>query len=89
MVYFHPARSKGAMILATQFCIILAGFAAILCSLSILTLYFFDNIYPERNDFEEQLGGWVTLVVYIGGGMGVLAWSKQYVNNPSYNTGES
>jgi hypothetical protein len=85
---FHPARSMGSMVLATKFCVILATGAALLSLLSIGTELFFDSVF-KTDSIGSKMGNWVVCFVWIGGGIGCLAWLKQWVNNPSFNTGQS
>ncbi|KAJ9102098.1 hypothetical protein QFC20_005107 [Naganishia adeliensis] len=87
MVYFHPGRSIGSMILASKYCIILATLAALTCLGAIATLATFDHFFPEEGTWGFQLGDLIVCVFWIGGSMGGLAWLKQWVNNPSFNTG--
>ncbi|KAJ9120016.1 hypothetical protein QFC22_002913 [Naganishia vaughanmartiniae] len=87
MVYFHPGRSIGSMFLASKYCIILALLAALFSSASILTLQLFDHFFPEEGTWGFQAGDVTVLVLWIGSSMAGLAWLKQWVNNPSFNTG--
>jgi hypothetical protein len=84
---FHPARSAGGMILASKYCLILASLAAVFCSLSILTQYAFDKWTPTAGVWVFELGDMVVLCTWVLIAMGGLAWLKQWVNNPSFNTG--
>ncbi|KAJ9103734.1 hypothetical protein QFC21_002194 [Naganishia friedmannii] len=87
MVYFHPGRSMGSMFLASKYCIILALLAALFSLASIFTLQLFDHFFPEEGTFGFQAGDVTVLVLWIGSSMAGLAWLKQWVNNPSFNTG--
>lgn len=86
-IQFHPARSAGGMILASKYCLILASLAAVFCSLSILTQYAFDKWTPTAGVWVFELGDMVVLCTWVLIAMGGLAWLKQWVNNPSFNTG--
>jgi len=77
------------MILASKYCLILASLAAAFCSLSILTQYGFDKWTPTSDVWVFELGDLVVLFTWILIAMGGLAWLKQWVNNPSFNTGMS
>ncbi|GHJ83768.1 hypothetical protein NliqN6_0170 [Naganishia liquefaciens] len=87
MVYFHPGRSIGSMILASKYCVILATLAALTCLGAIATLATFDRFFPDEDTLGFEAGDLIVCVFWIGGSMGGLAWLKQWVNNPSFNTG--
>jgi hypothetical protein len=76
------------MILASEYCIILATLAAITCLGAIATLATFDRFFPDEGTLGFEAGDLIVCVFWIGGSMGGLAWLKQWVNNPSFNTGE-
>lgn len=76
------------MFLASKYCIILALLAALFSLASILTLQLFDHFFPEEGTLGFQAGDVTVLVLWIGSSMAGLAWLKQWVNNPSFNTGE-
>jgi hypothetical protein len=76
------------MILASKYCLILATLAALTSLGAIATLATFDHFFPEEGTLGFQLGDLIVCVFWIGGSMGGLAWLKQWVNNPSFNTGE-
>lgn len=77
------------MILADKYCAILATASATVSILSMLTLKIFDYYYPKPGTFGFEAGNLVVLFVLIGPALGALAWTKQWVNNPGYNTGGS
>lgn len=90
VVYFHPAKSAGNMLLADRYAAILAGLAAVVCILAMLTLHLFDSFSPSLGskwDWISEAGDWVVNILYIGGSMGLLAWAKVWVANPSFNSG--
>ena len=74
------------MVLATKFCIILAASAAIVSLICIGTEAFFDKVF-HPDSLGSEIGDWTVCFVWIGGGVGTLAWLKQWVDNPSFNTG--
>lgn len=82
----------GNMILSTRYCAILATMAALVSLLSFGIIRFFDFFSPSNGDnwdWTSELGDWTVCIVCVGGAMGALAWLKQWVNNPSFNTGAS
>ena len=85
---FHPGRSIGSMILASKYCVILATLAALTCLGAIATLATFDRFFPDEDTLGFEAGDLIVCVFWIGGSMGGLAWLKQWVNNPSFNTGK-
>ncbi|ORY35739.1 hypothetical protein BCR39DRAFT_511847 [Naematelia encephala] len=90
VVYFNPAKTMGNMILSTRFCLILAGLATIVSLLTMGTIELFDHFSPSQGsrwDWISEMGDWIVCIVWIGGSMGALAWSKVWVGNPSFNSG--
>lgn len=82
----------GNMILSTRYCFILATMAALVSLVSFGIIRFFDHFSPSQGDqwdWISEMGDWVVCFVCVGGSMGGLAWLKQWVNNPSFNTGAS
>lgn len=84
---FHPARSVGGMLLASKYCIILASLAAVTCLFCILTQFLFDKYTPSNGAWVIELGDIVALCTWVCFATGGLAWLKQWVSNPSFNTG--
>jgi hypothetical protein len=81
----------GSMILSTRYCLILACAASIVSLLAIGTIHVFDHYSPSRDeewDWVSELGDWIVCVLWVGGSMAGLAWSKLWVGNPNFNTGE-
>jgi len=79
------------MFLANRFCLVLAFLATAVSLCAMLTLALFDRFSPSRGeqwDLISEIGDWIVCVVWIGGSMSLLAWSKVWVNNPSFNSGE-
>lgn len=80
------------MLLADRYASILMLFAVIMCLLSMYTIEIFDHFSPDLGhkwDWTSEIGDWVVNFLYIGGSMGVLAWAKLWVANPSFNSGKS
>jgi hypothetical protein len=80
------------MILATRYCFVLAFYAALFCLASMATMQIFDSYSPsgpdsDRWDWVKGTGDWIVCVLWIGGSVGLLAWLKGWVGNPSFNTG--
>ncbi|KAK4685629.1 hypothetical protein P7C73_g4513, partial [Tremellales sp. Uapishka_1] len=90
VVYFNPARTMGSMVLSSRYCFILAMMAAVASLGAIGTIHVFDVYSPTEGDewdWVSEMGDWLVCVVWIGGSMGLLAWSKVWVGNANYNTG--
>ncbi|KAK8854671.1 hypothetical protein IAR55_003410 [Kwoniella newhampshirensis] len=90
VVYFNPAKTLGNMLLSTRYCFVLAVAASVVSLLSMTTIRLFDHFSPSHGDTWDPIseaGDWVVCVLWIGGTMGVLAWSKVWVGNASYNSG--
>lgn len=83
----------GNMILSTRYCGILATLAVMVSLISFGIIRLFDYAASSGKGSEwrwvSEMGDWVVCILCIGGSMGGLAWSKQWVGNAAYNTGES
>lgn len=79
-VYFHPARSQGSMYKAL-ICAFLAFLYAAFVSLTSMcvSMFFQDtlNLLP--------VGHAVVLIVFCGGGLGFIGWTKQRLGDPLVN----
>jgi hypothetical protein len=78
------------MILASRFCSILAVAATIFAFGALETIQYFDYLSSSHGshwDWVSTMGDWVVCVVFIGGGLGALAWCKVWVDSPSFNAG--
>ena len=79
-VYFHPARSRGSMFEA----ILLAGlaflYAVIICFTSMGVSIFFGRTLDMI-----VLGHVIVLIIFCGGGLGFVGWTKQRLGNPLVN----
>ncbi|KAK8183256.1 Fusaric acid resistance protein-like-domain-containing protein [Phyllosticta capitalensis] len=78
-VYFHPARSTGSMIEATYLAIIAFVYATVLSFASMAVSIAFRHLHLL------QLGHAIVLVVFLGGGFGLIGWIKQKLGNPLVN----
>jgi hypothetical protein len=78
-VYFHPARSVGSMVEA-----ILCAFAAVLYAAFISFASMAVSIFFGRQDLLV-VGHVVVLVVFVGAGLGLVGWTKQWLGNPLVN----
>ena len=79
-VYFHPARSKGSMIEAIG-CAIVAFLYAVFVSFSSMGT----SIFFGRTLEMIVLGHVIVLVVFCGGGLGFVGWTKQKLSHPLVN----
>lgn len=78
-VYFHPARSAGSMIEAIILAIAAFLYAAFISFTSMGVSVFF------ANQHLLVLGHVVVLIVFCGGGLGLVGWTKQKLGNPLVN----
>lgn len=79
-VYFHPARSRGGMFKAL-ICALLA-----FCYSSFLTItsMFVEMFFQDTLEWPA-LGHAVVLIVFCGGGLGFIGWTKQRLGDPVVN----
>lgn len=79
-VYFHPARSKGSMYKAL-ICAFLAFLYAAFISITSMcvTTFFQDTLHLL------PLGHALVLIVFCGGGLGFIGWTKQRLGDPLVN----
>ncbi|KAK5115202.1 hypothetical protein LTR85_009960 [Meristemomyces frigidus] len=78
-VWFHPARSIGSMHEATVLAIIALCYSGFVSFTSMGISMFFG-----QRDLLF-VGHVIVLIVFIGGGLGVVAWVKQYFGHPLVN----
>jgi gas vesicle protein len=78
-VYFHPARSTGSMVEAIILAFAAFVYAAAVSFSSMAVSAFFGN-----NDLLV-LGHVIVLVIFCGGGLGLVGWTKQKLGNPLVN----
>ncbi|KAF4301294.1 ribosomal protein l19 [Botryosphaeria dothidea] len=78
-VYFHPARSAGSMIEAFMLAIIAFVYATVISFASMGV-----SIAFGEADLLV-LGHAIVLIVFCGGGLGLVGWIKQKLGNPLVN----
>ncbi|KAF2271568.1 uncharacterized protein EI97DRAFT_387651 [Westerdykella ornata] len=78
-VYFHPARSAGSMAQA----ILLAFGAVIYAAIISFSSMAVSALFGDRNLLV--VGHIIVLVVFCGGGLGLVGWTKQRLGNPLVN----
>ncbi|KAF2477967.1 uncharacterized protein BDR25DRAFT_321109 [Lindgomyces ingoldianus] len=78
-VYFHPARSAGSMAEAILLALVATIYAAFVSFTSMAVSVFFG-----RKDLLV-LGHAIVLVLFCGGGLGLVGWLKQKLGNPLVN----
>ncbi|KAJ5668775.1 hypothetical protein N7462_009845 [Penicillium macrosclerotiorum] len=79
-VYFHPARSQGSMIRALICALLAFCYSAFLSITSMLVENFFQDTLNM-----SALGHAVVLIVFCGGGLGFVGWTKQRLGDPLVN----
>ncbi|KAL3457723.1 transcriptional regulator of RNA polII, SAGA, subunit-domain-containing protein [Aspergillus heterothallicus] len=79
-VYFHPARSQGSMIKAL-ICALLAFLYTTFVSVTsmFVSMFFQDTLHMI------PLGHAVVLIVFCGGSLGFIGWTKQRLGDPLVN----
>jgi hypothetical protein len=78
-VYFHPARSAGSMLEAVIIAFAAFAYASFISFSSMAVSAFFGN-----RDLLV-LGHVIVLVVFCGGGLGLVGWTKQKLGSPLVN----
>ncbi|KAF4548890.1 putative fusaric acid resistance protein [Elsinoe fawcettii] len=78
-VYFHAARTLGSMVEAT-ICALVAFIYAAFLSLTSMGV----SIFFAKQDMLVT-GHAVVLFIFVGGGLGFVAWIKQRLGNPLVN----
>ncbi|KAM3076632.1 hypothetical protein ACMFMG_007438 [Clarireedia jacksonii] len=76
-VYFHPARSSGSMIEAA-----ILGISAFLYAVFISVSSMAVSVYCETQLGLIELAYALILIVFCGGGLGLIGWFKQRYNAP-------
>ncbi|CBY02277.1 hypothetical protein LEMA_P010640.1 [Plenodomus lingam JN3] len=78
-VYFHPARSAGSMIEA-----VLLAFCAFLYAAAISFSSMAVSVYSGQHGYLA-LGHAIVLIFFLGGGLGLVGWTKHKLGNPLVN----
>ncbi|RHZ60374.1 FUSC family protein [Aspergillus thermomutatus] len=79
-VYFHPARSQGSMYKALICALLAFLYAAFISLTSMCVSMFFQDTLDMR-----AVGHAVVLIVFCGGGLGFIGWTKQRFSDPLVN----
>lgn len=79
-VYFHPARSQGAMFKA----LICAFLAFCYSTFLTITSMFVEMFFQDTLELPA-LGHAMVLIVFCGGGLGFVGWTKQRLGDPLVN----
>lgn len=80
-VYFHPARSAGSMAEA-----IIIAFAAFIYAAFVSFTSMAVSVFFGKHDLLA-LGHVIVLIIFCGGGLGLVGWTKQKLGNPLVNVG--
>lgn len=79
-VYFHPSRSQGSMFEAIIYAFIAFAYTAVVSVISMgIAVLFEDKIHLLA------VGHLLVLVLFIGGGLGFVAWVKLKLGDPLIN----
>ncbi|KAJ5779157.1 hypothetical protein N7457_006877 [Penicillium paradoxum] len=79
-VYFHPARSQGGMFKA-----LICAFLAFCYSACLTITSMFVEMFFQDTLEWPALGHAVVLIVFCGGGLGFVGWTKQRLGDPLVN----
>ena len=79
-VYFHPARSQGSMFEAVLLALVAFVYAVFISFTSMAVSMFFGQTLDMI-----VLGHIIVLIVFCGGGLGLVGWAKQRLGNPLVN----
>lgn len=79
-VYFHPARSQGSMFKA----LICAFLAFVYTAFVSITSMCVEMFFQDKLDLPP-LGHAIVLIVFCGGGLGFVGWTKQRLSDPLVN----
>ena len=82
-VYFNPAKTVGGMFEADRYFVFGVLFAGFI-SLSSMSTYWSLEEHEGLDWLADTLA-----ILWIGVGIGALAWAKSWVGRASFNTGES
>lgn len=78
-VYFHPARSAGSMLEA-----VILAFGAFLYAAAVSFSSMAVSVYSGQQG-HLLLGHAIVLIVFCGGGLGLVGWTKHKLGNPLVN----
>lgn len=79
-VYFHPARSRGSMVKALACAVLAFLYAAFVSLTSMCVSMFFQDTLHAR-----AAGHALVLVLFVGGGLGFVGWTKHRLADPLVN----
>lgn len=79
-VYFHPARSQGSMFRALICALLAFCYSAFLSITSMLVESYFQDTLGL-----DAAGHALVLIVFCGGGLGFVGWTKQRLGDPLVN----
>ncbi|KAJ5142104.1 Ubiquitin-like modifier-activating enzyme atg7 [Penicillium atrosanguineum] len=79
-VYFHPARSQGSMFRALICALLAFCYSSFLSITSMLV----ENLFQDTLNMPIA-GHALVLVVFCGGGLGFVGWTKQRLGDPIVN----
>ncbi|OBT92431.1 hypothetical protein VE01_09283 [Pseudogymnoascus verrucosus] len=77
VVYFHPARSGGSMVEAVMLGTIAFLYAAFISVASMAV-----SVLCETQFELIELGYTLVLIIFVGGGLGLVGWIKQRMGSP-------
>ncbi|OBT58048.1 hypothetical protein VE04_01406 [Pseudogymnoascus sp. 24MN13] len=77
VVYFHPARSAGSMVEAVMLGTIAFLYAAFISVASMAV-----SVLCETQFELIELGYTLVLIIFVGGGLGLVGWIKQRMGSP-------
>lgn len=77
VVYFHPARSAGSMIEAAMLGTIAFLYAVVISVASMAV-----SVLCETQFELIELGYTLVLIIFVGGGLGLIGWIKQRMGSP-------
>jgi len=78
-VYFHPARSAGSMLEAIILALAAFSYATFISFSSMAVSVYFGAHH------HLVLGHVIVLIVFVGGGLGLVGWTKHRLGNPLVN----
>ncbi|KAJ7590150.1 Fusaric acid resistance protein-like-domain-containing protein [Mycena floridula] len=82
-VYFHPAKTVGAMLKADLFFFFAIIYSAVVCLIS-MTMFWWLQLQPGWEWLAD-----IVVISLIGFNMGFLAWMKVWMANPQFNVATS